>query len=169
MLSWLLYAIYATTNASLRNQHWRFASDLLWTLYGDFNCLDSSPHKLGSNPFQVNHSVLAFRNFISNCNPVNICLFGSHSNWCNYRFSHSRVLIRLDRVFATNNLLSCLGQTPSVLTLLPRRSLKFEPQWPEYPSVHNLLQLPTPTRFLSFTLAFSPSRLLFFSCLPPPA
>lgn len=52
-------------------------SNFPWLLYGDFSCISSCSNKLGGKPFQVNNSVLAFQNYIYNCNLTDLSFFGS--------------------------------------------------------------------------------------------
>lgn len=160
--SWLISTIYASPRSTERHILWNNLNkvaelhDMPWVLAGDFNETLSAEDKFGGRTIGVSSSLL-FKEYLDNCNMIDIGFSGPRFTWTHKREVHALIQERLDRFFVNPSwcllypearvmhLTRCHSDhCPVMLDMLPRtntgraRPFKFQTCWltdPTFPSI----------------------------------
>ena len=102
--SWLFTAIYASPRSAERHFLWNNSNkvaelhDMPWVIAGDFNETLTAEDKFGDRAVGVNSS-LRFKEYLDNCNMIDIGFSGPRFTWTNKREVQALIQVRLDRFF----------------------------------------------------------------------
>lgn len=102
--SWLFTAIYASPRSAERHFLWNNLNkvaelhDMPWVIAGDFNETLTAEDKFGGRAVGVNSS-LRFKEYLDNCNMIDIGFSGPRFTWTNKREVQALIQVRLDRFF----------------------------------------------------------------------
>ncbi|KAK1325374.1 hypothetical protein QJS10_CPA01g01441 [Acorus calamus] len=161
--SWIVAAVYASPNSSIKKQLWLETSEVLNTnlpmfIAGDFNTLMDASDKKGGAPFRNSPEVRIFRDWFTHNGLHHVPTKGFQFTWCNNRSGQARAWERLDRAFANttwmmefpNAVVQVLPRyasdhAPLLLhTELPRptgwKPFRFERFWLDYPEVEQIVK-----------------------------
>ncbi|XP_038985573.1 uncharacterized protein LOC120111755 [Phoenix dactylifera] len=94
--SWVLSAVYASTDFRERRILWDEASQLISQGYpmlmaGDFNCIVDPQEKRGGRPFTFERKVMEFQDFLTSNGLIDLGFSGSKFTWCNNQQGQARV------------------------------------------------------------------------------
>ena len=122
-LTWLLSVIYASPRLAERRILWEnlktvaHLHNLPWLMLGDFNEVLCDDDKFGGNHVNLNRA-LEFKDYLDECNMVDLGFAGPKFTWTNCRPISSLILERIDRCFA--NLVWRILYPEALVTHLPR-------------------------------------------------